>query len=536
MRQQTIIEGLLMLLSPELFRPFIERFNADDVETKINAISNANAWEWLAGRIPRFECPDPVMQAVYYFRWWSFRKHFRQTPEGWVITEFLPDVSWAHAHNTIPCASAFSFNEGRWLRDPEILRDFARFWFEGDGRLHYMTFWAANACRSFADVHGEAADVSRLLYYMVECHARWDELHRDPCGLFWILDTPSVEAGIAGDGMEYSLGGSGCRPTINSYMFADALAIAAFADEHGHTSLAAEFRAKAEELRALVHELLWDEEAQFFKTLTTEAGQNAHWQVGGYAQKRARLREHTPGHLADVRELAGYIPWCFNLPRPGYEGGWAQLDDVDGFFGSYGPTTCERRHPLFMRNYGHDCHWNGPSWPFATTQTLQAMANVLHHYDQRVVSRMDYLRLLQTYARSHRRHTGDGRALWWIDENLHPDTGEWIARTLVQQRQPGFERGKNYNHSAFCDLVISGLCGVMPGPHELRIDPLLPPHTWPWFCLDGVPWQGHEVTIAYDEDGSRYGKGAGLRVWLDGELAGEAPALTSLTVSSKAST
>ena len=63
------------------------------------------------------------------------------------------------------------------------------------------------------------------------------------------------------------------------------------------------------------------------------------------------------------------------------------------------------------------CWWSGQSWPFATTQTLKAMANVLHNYPQEHISRIDYADLLHTFAISHRK---DGKP--YIAEALHPDT------------------------------------------------------------------------------------------------------------------
>ena len=86
-----------------------------------------------------------------------------------------------------------------------------------------------------------------------------------------------------------------------------------------------------------------------------------------------------------MREEIGYTPWYFDLPDPGsgYEIAWKQLMDPQGFYAPYGPTTAERRHPEFQVPYeGDDCQWNGPSWPFATTITLRALANVLNGYKQ----------------------------------------------------------------------------------------------------------------------------------------------------------
>ena len=126
----------------------------------------------------------------------------------------------------------------------------------------------------------------------------------------------------------------------------------------------------------------------------------------------------------------------------------------------------------------------------------------------------------------------------WIDENLNPNTGDWISRTRLKSwkngtwdpGKGGVERGKDYNHSAYCDLIISGLAGLRPRADDtVDVTPLLPPDTWDYFCLDRIPYHGRLLTILYDKDGSRYGKGKGLRLFVDGEALADAPTLSRLT-------
>jgi len=49
--------------------------------------------------------------------------------------------------------------------------------------------------------------------------------------------------------------------------------------------------------------------------------------------------------------------------------------------------------------------WSGHPGPDATTQTLKGACDLLHDYKQNVVSRADYLSLLQTYT-AHQRKNG----------------------------------------------------------------------------------------------------------------------------------
>ena len=635
-------------------RAYVERFNAEDRETFQQNYPNSRAWEFLSANMPRFECPDADIERTYYFRWWTFRKHLKETPEGWVVTEFLPAVPWAKMHNTISCGAAHHFREGRWLRGTRFLDDYARFWLTKDGPVRNYSFWVADSLLTWSDVTGSYATALELLPRLVANYVAWEKERLDPVsGLFWqIADA---------DGMEGPIGGHGFRPTINSYMYGDALAIARLARKAGNGELERTYLGKATRIKALVQERLWHPEHAFFEVrkgpaslavaewrvnddaaLTRRAvasasgpgsvaGLNdggepknswepnggrfvfegrvgtAEWlryeftepvtlsSVGLYLMTghrfappesvRARYRSGGQWHdvagatgtvdqinrwnripftpctadavqldlrlsgftrealpLRNVRELLGYVPWYFNLPDARFSGAWSQLTDSAGFAAPWGLTTAEQRHPDFKIRYdGHECLWNGPVWPFATSQTLTALANVLNDYQQDVVQRSDYFATLQTYPRSHQLTLADGRVVPWIDENMNPFTGDWIARTRILEfertkpeifkRKGGTtDRGKDYNHSTFCDLVISGLVGIRPSDtDDLVVSPLVPEGKWDWFCLEDVPYRGRLITVLWDKSGTRYGKGAGLRVFADGRLIASGDALTRVT-------
>ena len=50
------------------------------------------------------------------------------------------------------------------------------------------------------------------------------------------------------------------------------------------------------------------------------------------------------------------------------------------------------------------------------------------------------------------------------------------------------------------------------------VSPVLPEGKWRWFCLDNVRYHGHDITVVWDEDGSRYHAGRGLMLFVDGEM------------------
>jgi hypothetical protein len=484
----TAVASHTSVLDAAKFARYDKEFAALHQETITNAIPDQQAWQWMSGNVPLFECPDPEVEKIYYFRWWTFRKHIVKTPAGFVFTEFLKPVSHAGPFNTISCATGFHISEARWLRDPRYVDDYIRFWLRGNHdrpqpHFHKYSSWFAAAAWDRVLVSGKVELLKPLIGDLVRDYETWEREQLLPNGLFWQFDVR--------DGMEESISGSrlgrNIRTTINSYMFANARAIAALARAAGKVSLAQDYERKACVLSELVQRELWDDSAKFFKVKMEN------------------------GSFSSAREAIGFVPWMFFLPENGrgFEAAWSQFADPRGFRAPCGITTAERRHPEFRSHGVGTCEWDGAVWPFATSQTLLALANVLNEYEQEHVTRADYFDAFLTYVRSHNR-----RGKPFIGEYLDEVTGDWIDGKN--------DRSRHYNHSLFSDLVITGLVGLRPQLDQtIEVNPLIPPDTWDWFCLDGVPYHGCTLTILWDREGTRYGRGQGLRVFAEGrEVAG----------------
>jgi hypothetical protein len=485
-----------IVLDPANFSHYVAEFNSRDNPSVDNLIPNAKAWEWTVANVPLFSCPDEQIEQTYYFRWWTFRKHLKQTPHGTLLTEFLTPVGHAGPYNTVSCAFGHHLTEGRWMRDQRPLDEYTRFWFRSGPNagpaehFHKYSSWAAAALYGRYLVTLDRDFVVALLDDLVTDYERWESERQRPDGLFWQFDVR--------DGMEESISGSrtekNIRPTINSYMAANAHAIAQIARLAGRRDVADRFQNKYETLRAGMIEALWDPQASFFKV------------------------RFENGTLSDAREAIGFIPWMFNLPGPEHAAAWRQLTDPDGFWAPRGLTTAERRHPAFRTHGTGTCEWDGAVWPFATSQTLTALVNVLRGRPQAFVTERDFFHAMRIYARGHEK---DGHP--YIGEYFDESTGEWLITG------PKAARSRHYNHSTFCDLIITGLVGLVSrGDDVIEVRPLVPADDWDWFCLDGVPYHGHHLTIVWDRTGKRYQLGAGLALWINGREAARSAKLERL--------
>jgi hypothetical protein len=455
------------ILTPLPFEHYVEGFNSNDLEMVVNHIPNSQAWSWMKDNVPLFECSDSVVEKIYYFRWWVYRKHIRYTSDGFVITEFLPEVGWSGKHNTINCAVGHHINEGRWLYNQQYLDDYIRFWFRKGGLIRQYSCWLADAVYSRYLVNHNALFVTDLLPDMVENFTGWEHDMLMPSGLFWQLPLQ--------DGMEYPASGETpqYRPTLNSYMYGDAKAIAAVSGLAGRMDWAISYSNRAVAIKQCVQSNLWDGTVSFFKS--------RYWSNFEFVRPREEI---------------GFIPWYFNLPDQGYETAWKSFVNTNGFNAPFGLTTCELSDPAFnLDRFG----WAGPAWFYATSQTLVSLANLLNNYTQDFVSKADYWNCLKSYAFAHSKY---GQT--WLGDWYNPITG--VA---------GNE--DDYNHSSYCDLVITGLVGLRPRSDQiLEINPLVT--NIDYFCLDNVSYHNRRITIFFDRDGTRYGKGPGLQVIVDGNI------------------
>lgn len=474
-------------LKADNYKHYVDYFNNMEDENIAQAIPNAQSWEWMSKNVPLFDCPQKDFEQMWYYRWWTLRKHIEKTSVGYAMTEFLVRRNYADKYNLIASAVGHHIHESRWLRNPTYLDQIINTWFHGnDGKpmkkINAYSSWIASSIWDRYLVDGRRDSMASLLPLLVWENNLWEN-HRWADGLYWQYDVrDAMEETISGGRREKN-----ARPSINSYMYGNAKAISNMASLVGNTSIATLYRNKADSLKTLVETKLWNDTESFFEVL--------------YPNQK----------FAGVREAIGFLPWYFNLPSDlsRYAQAWQQAADDKGFSAPYGQTTAERCHPAFRTHGVGECEWDGAVWPFATSQTLTAMANYINNYSNPIVNDSLYFAEMEKYVQSQ---THRGKP--YIGEYLDETTGYWLKGDQ--------ERSRYYNHSTFNDLIITGICGLRPrADNILEVNPLLPSDKWDHFCLDNVLYHEHNVTIVWDLNGNNYHAGKGLRVYVDGRLKGK---------------
>jgi len=344
------------------------------------------------------------------------------------------------------------------------------------------------------------------------------------------------------EGQERTISGPGCRPLVNALMFSEALSLSRLCSSTGNATCTELFEKEANTWRERTLSL-WNPGLAFFDTLNLPGGVNV-----------------TGGNFSGVREIGSLSsPWYFGAVPPEsagvYGASWgAAFDSNGGLLGPFGLRSAEARHPKYkcpLPGCSGGCYWSGPVWPFETSKVLMAQIYILQQQTVAAsvpqVNRSGWWMLLDQFTRMH-------TAGQWVITNYSKEAPDAIAdaKTLQQEgllfdgldtawlAELGCaenatwtdtpEKGYKYLHSSFIDIVISGVGGLMPSasstPPVLTVFPLQPnDEILPWWCIDGLLIGGRNVTVLWDSLGTRYMKGPGLWVLLEGNTAAHSQTL-----------
>ncbi len=415
---------------------------------------------------------------------------------------FINHVPWDRdPYCTINAASMHHIYEGRWLKDNRYMNGYIDYLFQKGGNDRRYSESIADAAYARYQVNADAAFITKQLDSMKSIYDQWSDHWEEAKQLYYIPAMPdateytiaSIDASGGKDGFA---GGEAFRPTINSYMYGNAMAIAKIAAMKGDAVTEKEYLQRAVALKARVMQHLWNDSLQHFIDRFKVDNEYVHY-----------------WDFIRGRELAGFAPWYFNLPedKTSYHAAWKHLTGSNELLGKYGLRTNEPSYQYYFKQFVFSfgrpgSQWNGPSWPYQTSQAITGMANLLNDYQQNIITKPDYIKLLRLYTKQH--YLPDGSIN--LVENYHPNTGGPIVY---------YYWSNHYNHSSYNNLIISGLCGIRPAAGDtLIINPLLD-NSILYFCLDDVQYHGHKLAVVYDRDGTRYKFGKGLTVLVDGKKA-----------------
>lgn len=497
--------------------------------------------KWFDNNAAYFECSDPWITRMYYHRAYVLRKNLLEPNLGRMPWKAFAEGRWRSGWypNVISYGGGHQIREARWLRDKSHWQGHLRTFADNekaDGvypshvkpsgpQTGQYTDWITATAWDGHLVHPDKEFLGQVADKLADNVRGWQKVYDpDGDGLLFVDShwwtgmewQPSFFAFCdyktdPKDRMHPLSRDKLDRVDLTVYNFGNAVAVARIYRLLGKDDKAREFDTLAEKIRSAVLNKLWVQQEKFFYSIRS-----------GGQQK------------ANVKEVIGVYPFYFDLPPTdhGYEQAWASIVDPEQFWTPWPVASASKQCPAYSQDGwptdrgGSGCMWNGPTWPHANSIVLSAMANTLRQYSTTPhartlpLSRDHFWELFHSFTKAQFRDQDIRNP--WTGEFYNGETGKWKTAE------------RDYNHSTWIDVLITGIVGLVPRNDEtLEIDPLVPGKL-SRFLLDGQSYHGHDITVVWDDpvsDKDFYGDGRrGLDVYVDGKRLASSAKLERVVV------
>ncbi len=503
---------------------------------------------WFDDNLPYFDCSDPWITKMYYHRAYNLRKNSMDPKLGKMQSKAFSEGRWRSVWypNVISYGGGHQIRESRWLRDKS--------WWEGQLRTFaenekpdgvypshvrpegqkggQYTDWITSTAWDGYLVHPDKEFLASVADKLAVNTRGWQKVYDpDGDGLLFVdshwwtgmewqpsFFAPGDYKTDPKDRMQPLKRGKIDRVDLTAYNYGNASAVGKIYRELGKEDQAKEFEQLAEKIKSAMMEKMWDGPKRFFYSL-----------------------DHEDHRKVPVKEVIGVYPFYFGmLPTGrGFEDAWASITDPNQFWTPWPVASASKECPAYSQDGwptdkgGSGCMWNGPTWPHANSLVLTAMEQTLRAERDAKLTDPQYSRAL-TNEHFWKLFESFTRAQYKNQDLQYPWTGEFYNGETAKWKT----NERDYNHSTWIDILITGVVGLVPRPdNTLEIDPLIPAGKLEHFLLDGLNYRGHDVTVVWDDPQGKkdhYGDGRrGLDVYIDGKLAKSSPKLERLTVDLK---
>lgn len=480
---------------------------------------------WFDANCPRFECDDPYVTRLYWYRWFIARHCLSRAMTGLLQDPyFFEGTRESHFPRLVAFSSPHIIAETRWLRDGQYafgqIRNHCRtanstnhFFISSriDSKFGEYNNWITKAAWEYFWVHPSRDRLKEVIASMAgDVLGTLREFDQDDDA----LPTPKSHGKT---GMEFQPSFFYFNPNYDNtlpdarleradfaaYLYGNARAVAEAYQFLNISDEAERFRRLAERIQDACLRKMWDEKDRFL-----------------YA-----VREDDDA-VARVREIVGFYPFMTRLmpDEPRYTSALAYLTDPREFWTPYPPSTTSRTCPAYSPAIStwpaaggrtHGSMWNGQYWPHATSIMLDVAAAAIQDYHQRAITPAHFWHIFDRYTRIQFEN----------DDLNRPMTREHYNNETAQP-----EGIPDYFHSTYADLVIKYLVGLQPSNRDDRVVIRSIPGPFRSFRLSGVLYRGHELDIVYNASGGSTAGPTGLTVWLDGKMVAHGGTLKPMTV------
>ena len=448
--------------------------------------TNRKAWRhFYTAEVPRFDCSDQRLTALYAFRWFLLKFSTAGGDLGGL--KYPVDLEGREAFQTYCCYSApFMAFDLNWADDPRVgfgqlmnmshvAYDDGRFpWYATPLTNHVPVDHASATGQSllpwtawkFYLVHGDKKMLAEF-YPAMKKNMDWWIADRDPDGngLFTIAD--QLETGMDDLHRRWKNGKPKRYEAIDasSYCYMNLTAVANMARELGKTDDANYYAGYARKTAAAVQNILWD------PTL-----------------ERYRDRNPDNGERTDYNSITIFYPMFAGI------GGDKDvavarryLLNPKEYWTAYPVPALSQTDPEFDPEHRY---WAGLTWPATNSHVFEGLANLAKTRDRTLLP--DAAELFRRMLALHLRPDPD------FYEHYNPLDGRPLSSF------------RDYMHSWWIDTIVRQVAGFdVNDDGSVTVDAL--PLGLTSFSLRGVAFRTHQVDVVWQADG-------GLTVTSDGKV------------------
>ncbi|MFI6761274.1 Ig-like domain-containing protein [Micromonospora sp. NPDC050417] len=485
--------------------------------------------------IPYIDIPDPALEKAIVYRWWGERYNSLDANAPGHVYQYPTTIEGVNLYqNAVALTQPMHLQDTKWIRTPylpygQILNigelSGSSAFLDSPGHTswnnHYSQYLGTAGLEAY-NVHGGGTEIARKFAGYFEGDGVGQLEHYDGNDDNLIAYDTNYMPGNDADAISFGYpkvngGGPGAR-TIerpeSAYVWgafdaARQLYQISGADQAKIDQTAA----SADRIRDAILDRLWSPDMRMFLAGTSHGASSASSSNG-----RANPLPSAARDLIPAKESNLYDVYAENL---------IPFDQWQTYVDGYRFLTYGDNFPIFpfytANQYDRTAYGVGGSNNFSNinfTVQYRGVRSALRHYDpeQKYVT--------PAYAK---------RLLDWMAWSIYPNAdlrapnqaeyySNWNATAKTYNRNnPNHVMLGNMNY-----IFVEDMAGLQPrSDDKIELWPIK--FGYDHFMANNLRYHGHDVTVVWDPDGSKYGLGAGYSLFLDGEKKVSTDKLGKLT-------
>ena len=455
--------------------------------------------QWFDENVPAFSCSDPVLEKLYYYRWYLVYKNMI-TPEIDCFRDLCMYEGKDQFSLVCSASAPMHIREMRWLKDPAYVMSEMKTLLacqlkEGrdQGRLRdlYLSdlpaaIWETSCLLPDAQRRQIADNREAVLRYTAYQHSKRYVPSSFPLPVvvgswrtaaeyqpsFFEFTQPQWDHELSNPfGKEHMT--QLHRVDDATHLCRNMAAVSRLYRAAQETETADEYAKRSRQVQQSILQEMWDEQTQFFYDLCP-ADRRKALQSKNFA---GFLGARIDPSQANREALMDHLTKEFSAPYP--------IPTAARDCPAFAPDNTWRIGPHASEDhpYSYDCCWNGPTWNFGNALVIDTLGEIVQ----------------DSQTRKHEALFAELFGKWCLEQCPGPDAVPNTCEHYNPFTGEELRAVRDYAHSTFIDILMRRVVGIRENeqgalicqPLNLGLARL---------TVRGIPYRGHSVDFCWNRD------------------------------------